>query len=177
MESHRKRSRSQIIKWCCYALLLLFCAVLQTTPGLFQFGQAKPLYLLPLCLAVASVEDEFAGALFGLVCGLMWDYTGGRTVGLLALELMILCFAMSVAVQLYLQCTIVNFVLITTAAALGSLSLDFLFFYVMPGYYGAAEHFLAVVLPTAALTAPIAAALFPLVRRISQRYHIDDGVV
>jgi hypothetical protein len=33
-----ERSRGQIVKWICYALLGLLCAVLQTTPGLFQFG-------------------------------------------------------------------------------------------------------------------------------------------
>ena len=40
MESRRKRSRSQILKWCCYVLGLFVCAALQTTPGLFQLGQA-----------------------------------------------------------------------------------------------------------------------------------------
>ena len=68
MESRRKRSRSQILKWCCYVLGLFVCAALQTTPGLFQLGQAKPLLLLPLCLAVSVCEGEFAGALFGMVC-------------------------------------------------------------------------------------------------------------
>ena len=46
MESRRKRSRSQILKWCCYVLGLFVCAALQTTPGLFQLGQAKPLLML-----------------------------------------------------------------------------------------------------------------------------------
>ena len=50
MESRRKRSRSQRLKWGCYILLLVVCTVLQTMPGLFQFGAAKPLWLLPLCL-------------------------------------------------------------------------------------------------------------------------------
>ena len=88
MESRRKRSRGQIVKWICYALLGLLCAVLQTAPGLFQFGAAKPLWLLPLALAVAVFEGEFAGAVFGAVCGLMWDWLAGRTVGMLALELL-----------------------------------------------------------------------------------------
>ncbi len=61
-------------------------------PGLLQLGQAKPLFILPLCLAVAVYEGEFAGALFGAVSGLLWDYTAGRTVGMLALELLLLCF-------------------------------------------------------------------------------------
>ena len=103
MESRRKRSRSQMLKWGCYILLLVVCTVVQTTPGLFQFGAAKPLWLLPLGLAVSALEGEFAGAIFGAVCGLMWDYTAGRTVGMLALEMMILCFGVSVIVQLYLK--------------------------------------------------------------------------
>ena len=103
MESRRMRSRSQILKWACYAVALFVCAALQTTPGLFQLGQAKPLFILPLCLAVAVYEGEFAGALFGAVSGLLWDYTAGRTVGMLALELLLLCFALSVLVQMYLQ--------------------------------------------------------------------------
>lgn len=80
MESRRMRSRSQILKWVCYAVALFVCAALQTTPGLLQLGQAKPLFILPLCLAVAVYEGEFAGALFGAVSGLLWDYTAGRTV-------------------------------------------------------------------------------------------------
>ena len=71
MESRRKRSRSQLLKWGCYELALFVCAALQTTPGLFQLGQAKPLLVLPLCLAVAVFEGEFAGALFGTVGGLL----------------------------------------------------------------------------------------------------------
>ena len=78
MESRRMRSRSQILKWVCYAVALFVCAALQTTPGLLQLGQAKPLFILPLCLAVAVYEGEFAGALFGAVSGLLWDYTASR---------------------------------------------------------------------------------------------------
>ena len=41
MESRRKRSRSQILKWCCYVLGLFVCAALQTTPGLVPAGSGK----------------------------------------------------------------------------------------------------------------------------------------
>ena len=50
----------------CWAFFVLFC---RPRPGLFQFGAAKPLWLLPLALAVAVFEGEFAGAVFGAVCG------------------------------------------------------------------------------------------------------------
>ena len=177
MESRRKRSRSQILKWCCYVLGLFVCAALQTTPGLFQLGQAKPLLLLPLCLAVSVCEGEFAGALFGMVCGLLWDYTAGRTVGMLALELLLLCFAVSAVMQLYFKNSAVNFALIASAAALLVLTLDWLFFYYMPGYSGAASRWLWFVLPTAALSVPVCFPLFGVVRRIHEEFKIDNGVV
>ena len=177
MESRRKRSRSQRLKWGCYILLLVVCTVLQTMPGLFQFGAAKPLWLLPICLAVSAAEGEFAGAIFGAVCGLMWDYTAGRTVGMLALELMILCFGVSVVVQLYLKDTPSNFVLLAVVCALLVLSADWLFFYYMPGYSGAASRWLWFVLPTAVLSVPVCFPLFGVVRRIHEEFKIDNGVV
>ena len=177
MESRHKRSRSQIYKWCCYVLGLLVCAALQTTPGLFQLGQAKPLLILPLCLAVAVFEGEFGGALFGMVCGLMWDYTAGRTVGMLALEIMILCFAVGVLVQLYLQSAPGNFVVICSVAAWLLLSCDWLFFYYMPGYSGAAQRYLLFVLPSVLLMVLPALLEFGIVRRINAAFKIDNGVV
>ena len=169
MESRRKRSRGQIVKWICYALLGLLCAVLQTTPGLFQFGAAKPLWLLPLALSVAVFEGEFAGAVFGAVCGLMWDWLAGRTVGMLALELLLLCFAVSAVMQLYFKNSAANFALIASAAALLVLTLDWLFFYYMPGYSGAASRWLqrgcgAVSVVRAAHGGALGACLLPSVR-------------
>lgn len=177
MESRRRRSRSQLLKWGCYVLALFVCAALQTTPGLFQLGEAKPLLVLPLCLAVAVFEGEFAGALLGTVGGLLWDCTAGRTVGMLALELLLLCFAVSAVVQLYFKNSAANFALIASAAALLVLTLDWLFFYYMPGYSGAASRWLWFVLPTAALSVPVCFPLFGVVRRIHEEFKIDNGVV
>ena len=177
MESRRMRSRSQILKWVCYAVALFVCAALQTTPGLLQLGQAKPLFILPLCLAVAVYEGEFAGALFGAVSGLLWDYTAGRTVGMLALELMALSFLLSAVVQLYLQNTPQNFVALAGGAALLVLACDWLFFYYMPGYSGALERLVWFVLPSAVLTLPVSLPIYWAARRISTEFKIDNGVV
>lgn len=177
MESRRRRSRSQLLKWGCYVLALFVCAALQTTPGLFQLGEAKPLLVLPLCLAVAVFEGEFAGALLGTVGGLLWDCTAGRTVGMLALELLLLCFAVSAVMQLYFKNSAANFALIASAAALLVLTLDWLFFYYMSGYSGAASRWLWFVLPTAALSVPVCFPLFGVVRRIHEEFKIDNGVV
>ena len=155
MESRRKRKSSQIFKWVCYTLLMLLCTVLQTMPGLFQLGAAKPLYLLPLALAVSVFEGEFAGAVFGAVCGLMWDYTAGRTVGMLALELMILSFAVSAVVQLYLKDTAQNFLLIAAGGAGLGLACDWPLFYYKPGHPGGWDRLFLFLRPRPVLNIPV----------------------
>ena len=96
---------------------------------------------------------------------------------LLALELLLLCFGVSVLVQLYLQVNPGNFTAVSTITALLVLSLDWLFFYYMPGYTGAALRYVTFVLPSAVLTIPAALLAFWLVQRIHDGFRIDNGVV
>lgn len=79
--------------------------------------------------------------------------------------------------QLYLKDTPSNFVLLAVVCALLVLSADWLFFYYMPGYAGAGERFLWVVLPSALMTAPGSWLLHCAVRHISTEFKIDNGVV
>ena len=108
---------------------------------------------------------------------LLADWLAGRTVGMLALELLLLCFAVSAVTQLYFKNSAANFALIASVAALLVLTLDWLFFYYMPGYSGAASRWLWFVLPTAALSVPVCFPLFGVVRRIHEEFKIDNGVV
>ena len=177
MESRRKRRRSQLYKWGLYFLLLLGGTVLQTVPGFLVAGQARPVFLLALALAVAVCEDEFSGALFGAVCGLMWDYTAGRTAGLLALTLMGLSFALSVASQLYLKLTALNFALVSAGALWLVLSGDFLFYYAMPGYSDMLGRYLGYVPLTVLMSGALAFPLYRAVAWISETFRIDNGVI
>ena len=177
MESRRKRRRSQLYKWGLYFLLLLGGTVLQTVPGFLVVGQARPVFLLALALAVAVCEDEFSGALFGAVCGLMWDYTAGRTAGLLALTLMGLSFALSVASQLYLKLTALNFALVSAGALWLVLSGDFLFYYAMPGYSNMLGRYLGYVPLTVLMSGALAFPLYRAVAWISETFRIDNGVI
>ena len=78
--------------------------------------------------------------------------------------------------QLYLQGSTWNFALISMVTAALVLSLDWLFFYYMPGYSWAGSRWLTFVLP-AGLTLLPSLVLFRLVRRIHEEFKIDNGVV
>ncbi len=164
MNSIRKRRQLIIIKWSVFSLLLLLCAVLQTTPFLFQVGQVKPIYIVPLCVAVAMHEGEFSSAIFGAFCGLMWDYTAGRIAGLFALFMMLFCFFLSLIVQMYLRSTLLNYIWSCFAVSVMILSIDFMFFYWMPGFINPFSRYINFVLLTALVSLIVAAPIFYAVR-------------
>ena len=79
MTSRSKRNLMLAGKWASYFVLLLVAATLQTTPGFLVLGEIRPVFILPLCLAVAVCEGEYPGAFFGAVGGLLWDYSARLT--------------------------------------------------------------------------------------------------
>lgn len=174
MTSRSKRELRIAAKWACYLVLLLAAATLQTTPGFLQLGAVRPVFILPLCLAVAVCEGEYPGAYFGAVGGLLWDFTAGRPSGLLALGLLCVCFGAAILVELYLRLNYMNFALVAGLCCLLVLSVDFLFYYLMPGYAGAGGRYLETVLPTAVFSAALAPASLWAARQVCRHLALPD---
>lgn len=169
MTSRSKRNLRLTAKWALYFLILLVAVTAQTTPGFLTLGQVRPIFILPVCLAVAVCEGEYAGAFFGAVGGLLWDYTAGRVAGLLAIGLMVVCFTAAILVQLYLRTSAMNFILVSGCACLLVTGVDFLFYYLMPGYAGAAQRYFGVILPMTVFTAALSPLAMLAVRAVFRR--------
>ena len=174
MTSRTKRHLRLTAKWALYLVILLVALTGQTTPGFLTIGQVRPIFILPVCLAVAVYEGEYAGAFFGAVGGLLWDYAAGRVAGLLALGLMAVCFAAAILVQLYLRTNAMNFILVSGCACLLITGVDFLFYYLMPGYAGAAQRYFGVVLPMTVFTAALSPLALAAVRGVWRRMNPED---
>lgn len=170
MTSRAKRNLITFTKWGCYFLVLVLGAALQTTPGFLAVGQVRPIFILPVCLAVAVFEGEYAGAAFGVVGGLMWDLTAGRVPGLMALQLLVVCFVAALLVEIYLRVNSMNFVLVTGCCCLVVTGLDFLFYTLMPGHAGALHRYFGVYLPMTVFTAALSPLPMLLVRRIYRKF-------
>lgn len=61
-------------KHLIYCFGLIFCYVLQTTPGFLQIFGVKPFLVIPAVIAIAMQEGEFTGALYGALaaCSVIW---------------------------------------------------------------------------------------------------------
>ena len=74
MTSRTKRNLRLTAKWALYLVILLVALTGQTTPGFLTIGQVRPIFILPVCLAVAVYEGEYAGAFsarWAACCGIM----------------------------------------------------------------------------------------------------------
>lgn len=174
MESRTRRNLQILGKWGSYACVLLLGTVIQTTPGFLNVGSVKPVFILPVCLAVALCEGPYAGAVFGMFGGLVWDMTAGRTVGLLAMSCLLLCFGAAIVVETYLKVNHMNFVFISWVCCMLVASMDFLFNYLMRGYGSIGQRFWGVVMPIGVFTAAISPAVFWLVQKISLHFMPKD---
>ena len=166
----QKLALLRIGRQVCYALALIGCYLMQTTPGFLAFFGAKPVFLLPLAVCIAAREGVFPGALWGAAAGLLWDLASGRTGGFFAIQLMAVCFAVGALVALYLRGSAFNLLALCTAAALVLTGTDLLFHYLLHGYSGVGALFLRRSLPTLLLTALVSLPLRWVVFRIGDRF-------
>lgn len=170
MESRGRLYKLQVQKWLCYTLLLLLGGVLQTVPGLLTVGTVKPLFILPVCMAVACCEGPYRGGWFAIVGGLLWDWTAGQVPGLLAIAMVVLCFAAAVVVELILRVNSMNFCMLTFVGSLVVMSLDFLFQYVMRGYADPGVEYLSRVVPVVVFTTAVSPPAMMLARAIRAKF-------
>ena len=170
MTSRRKRNLTLLAKWACYFLILLAAATLQSLPGFLSVFGVRPLFILPVCLAVAIYEGEYPGALFAVAGGFLWDWTASRVSGLMALGLLTVCFTAALVVELYLRVNTVNFVLVNAACCLLVTGADFMFYYLMPGYNGAGAWYFTRILPMVVYTAALSPLAMAAVRRVAGRF-------
>ena len=84
------------------------------------------------------------------------------------------CFGAAILVSLYLRLNSMNFVLVSGVCAVLVTGVDFLFFYAMPGYAGAAARYFEVVLPIAVFTAALSPVSLWAARRVNRRFALPD---
>lgn len=103
---------NRVIRYMAYVLELLVLFMLQETPGLLPaiFG-VRPVLIFPAVITIAMFEEEVPAMAFGVVGGLFCDFGLSGTLGFHALVLAVLCFFVSVIVQVYLQVNIVTAVI------------------------------------------------------------------
>lgn len=165
-----RETKLRIQKMSLYALLLLLLYILQTTPGFLSFWGIKPLLVLPFVLAIAMLEGELVGGLFGLLAGLLCD-TGGMTIfGINSLLYMIAGVSIGLLVIYYMQLSRTNSLIFTGTVLLLRELFEYFFYYVMWDYDHISIVWFRYMLPMMVLTLLLTPPLFELVKQIHGFY-------
>lgn len=169
-------SRFNVLKWAAYALSILMLAVLQMqTPFYPIIMNATPLFVIPAVIAIAMLEGETAGGIYGIVAGLFWDSGTGRVFGFNALFLMCIGIAVGLFVKYLFRNTLLSVFLFTIVFTLTHEFVTWFFFYYMTGSRNIIFAFLHVMLPTAVMTLIFAVPIYLFMRMISRRLTSQDG--
>lgn len=124
-----KVRKNQILKHLFYSLLLLALYIIQTTPHLLAVGGVKPMTTIGGVVAIALLEKEEVGAVYGIIGGLLCDVSGFVLFGFNTLMLFIWCVIIGLLATHYLKPRLITYMLLVAAVTFSVLGLQFVFIY------------------------------------------------
>ena len=143
----------RLYRYLAYSLEIFVLFLLQQTPGFVpDVWGIRPTLLIPVALCIALFEPEPVAMWFGVACGLLIDFGAGGALGVHALLLAAMGYALSGLVANLFKTNLLTACLLGGCGILLLYLLQWLLFYVLPGYgqagYALWRHFL----PRAAYT-------------------------
>lgn len=140
-----------LMKYGSYVLILFFSYILQATPGVELFG-IKPMLVLPACVCIAFLEDEFASGLLGVFAGIFCDFSSDTVFGFNALLFLLFCVGAGLAAEYVVRRNFINVMLFSLAVVFLRAGLEFAFSFALYRYEGAGAYFYTVMGPEIVLT-------------------------
>lgn len=165
-----KRTRLLAEKYTLYGLMILGLFLVQTDPYLLYLGDCKPVLVLPMAVAIAMLDGELVGGLFGLAAGLLCDASGTVIFGFNSMLYMSACVAVGLVVIYYMQPSWKNSVLFTGVIFSLRLLMEYFFYYVMWDYEGISRVLLGRMLPALLYTLAVTPAVFWVVQKVRERF-------
>ena len=149
-----------ILKNLIYALALTAAYVLQETPKILAIGGVRPNLVIAAVVAIAMVEGEFSGGLYGLFGGILCDTAAFHIFGAASVLFTVLgCGCGLVTVYLVRSHWRTAFLLNLMFALVYGMASHYLI-YGMWGYQGAGMLFLTRVLPSVVYTAVLGVLMY-----------------
>ncbi|MBR5485017.1 MAG: rod shape-determining protein MreD [Oscillospiraceae bacterium] len=158
------------LKHALYIGILIMLYLLQTNPFLFHIAGMRPLWIIPVVVAIAMLEGEYIGAFYGTAAGVLCDLSATKLFGLNSVLMLLCCAAVGLAVIYLMRFTTLNSVLLTGAVMLVKDLFCFYFYYAMWGYSGIWRVFVFDMIPELILTLMVTPPLFLMLTHIKTKF-------
>ena len=167
----KERVLESTYKHASYIVLVWVFYIFQTTPGFLEINGIKPIFIIPIVVAIAGYEGEFTGAAYGMLVGILWDLSSGRTIGFFGMPLTIICFFVGILVKLYLRATVINFSALSVISIFLLTSQDYIFTYFLRSSSGSSVYYLRRVVPIILYSAVFTVLLVFLVKKVFEKFN------
>ena len=165
-------------KYTVYALLLLALYVIQTVPGLFVIFGVKPIWVVPAAIAIAMMEDELIGGIYGALAGLLCDLGGFALFGFKGFWISFFCICSGLLIKHLMHCNLRSCALFTLMALMVTGSMQHFFTLGIHGIEDSWSIYVYSVLPTIAYSLAITPLMFFAVRALHRKFeHVIEGEV
>ena len=163
------------IKWTVYTVAVFLLSVLQADPFFLpKIWRMGPILLVPAVVCIAMFEGETAGAVYGVIAGLLWDAQCGRLFGFNAFFLLVFGMFAGLLVKYLFRNTVVSVLLLTLSLTLLLEFVTWFFFDNLFGDYDIAYAFLKVMLPTSLYTLIFAFPFYFGAKKLSLRFRAEE---
>ncbi|MBQ8604264.1 MAG: hypothetical protein IJ410_05445 [Oscillospiraceae bacterium] len=125
----------QIARYGILCLSVFVLYILQSIPGFLSVFGIKPVLIMPFCITLSMLDENWQSGIVYLVGGLLTDLSCGRVVGTFSIQMLLVCVAGMIAVKFFFRPSRRNFYLFSFVSMVIMLTVDFLFSYVMSGDY------------------------------------------
>lgn len=168
--------KDKTVKYIAYCGILMLCALLQNTAGLFpEIGGAHCFILIPVCVLISLNEDEKAAALLGLFAGALWDIVSAEHMGYNCIFLMLACFVSSTLVTYVFRNTFAVSMVCTAASIALYCLFYWLIFMVIQKSDGSVWTLFYFYIPCAVYTMALTPLLYLILKPLSRKLNkIND---
>jgi len=167
-----KKTRAAVLQYCLYVLLLFLAYILQTTPGFLQFGEYKPMLIMPVMVSIAMQEREFVGGLMGALAGALCDLTSNTYFGFNAAMLLVFGAVTGLLCEYLTQRNLRNCLLLTGLFLVLVSGANYFFQFGIWHYPDAGPRWILEILWTGLPTLVLAVPVFFLFRWLSARFAV-----
>ena len=170
----RKTRLRLAFKWIVLSIIIYICFAISTTGGA---GQAKPILLLPVIIAISTTQNELTAGIVGAISGLLVDFSFNKLVGINGVYFLLIGVITSFLFLHLMRKNFINVTVLTAIAAAIHGLLDFFLYYAMWNYNEIDVVFKKITLPSIIYTTLSAPIIFLIINWVLNKFAEPNGIV
>ncbi len=153
--------------------IIVLAAILQNTPHVMpQMFSSNAMLLIPVVVSVAMFESEVVSLVFGLIAGLLWDFTSSEGHFFHSIILCVAAFFISMLVRRRVRNTLFGSIVLTFITVFVHNTLYWILFVLIPNVVGAGSAYFRFYFLSCIYTMLVGIVIYFIVRPIEKFFRM-----